>query len=230
LDQAALNDPVKAFQLGHLPDFKASPRLIQGFGQRHRLSLRRPSLKKRPRVKGEQLAAFVSQIQELPNRHPRNRVINLDETNWRTVPAGFLTWAETGTESATCHLEDDEASGVTVIWRVTELGCTDRLQPLDRRVFGVLKAYARDIWRKRYYETKGAKTARRDSAANLLEAWDRISEEVMQGAWELYIWGIGDEPEDDGDDEFQLRVSLQDLRDLYTFPARKSSLGWDEGV
>jgi transposase len=25
-------------------------------------------------------------------------------------------------------------------------GCTDRLQPLDRRVFGVVKAYARQQW------------------------------------------------------------------------------------
>jgi hypothetical protein len=36
-------------------------------------------------------------------------------------------------------------------------GCTDQLQPLDRRVFGVLKAYARQIWRTRYHGTGAQK-------------------------------------------------------------------------
>jgi hypothetical protein len=39
-------------------------------------------------------------------------------------------------------------------------GCTNRLQPLDRRVFGVLKSHARQLWRKQYRVSGGAKTTR----------------------------------------------------------------------
>jgi hypothetical protein len=305
LEEEALDDPIKALQLTHVPDFKASPRFIGGFRKRHRLSLRRPSLKKRRKVTEEQMEAFVAQIQELLERYPRNRIINIDETNWRTVAAGFLTWAETGTETVTCHIQDDEKAGVTAIaaitadgeklpltvlgkgttprcllgfqlpdsvhadftksgwtntdvmcrylaylrttlfkdqeplivildtypahraewvrciarlWSITLVfippGCTDRLQPLDRRVFGVLKAYAREIWRRHYHETKGAKTTRPEIIRNLVEAWERISHEVIEAAWDIYTWGFSEEPEDSGDDEFKLRTSLQDLRDL----------------
>jgi hypothetical protein len=169
-------------------------------------------------------------------RYPRNRIINIDETDWRTVATGFLAGPATGAESATCHIEDDEKAGIPVMaamtagggklpltvlgkgttpgclvglelsesvngdftksgWTMTDVmcryfqslrtnrfcdqqplivildtyvahrahlvrsmarqcnitlvfippGCTDRLQPLDRRVFGVLKAYAHGI-------------------------------------------------------------------------------------
>jgi hypothetical protein len=104
------------------------------------------------------------------------------------------------------------------LWNITLVfippGCTDRLQPLDRKVFGVLKASAREIWRKHYHETKGAKTSRPEIIRNLVEAWDRISHEVMESAWDIYTRGNDDGPEDNGDEEFQLRQSLQDLQDL----------------
>jgi hypothetical protein len=42
-------------------------------------------------------------------------------------------------------------------------GWIDQLHPLDQRVFGVLKAYARELWRKRYHDGGGAKTPRESS-------------------------------------------------------------------
>jgi hypothetical protein len=122
LEAEAVDDPVKALQLTHLPDFKASNTFIAAFWKRQRLSLRRPSLKKRPKVKEEQIETFIAQGQELLERYPRNPIINIDETNWRTVAAGFLTWAETGAESVTCHIEDDEKAGVTAIAAITAEG------------------------------------------------------------------------------------------------------------
>jgi hypothetical protein len=44
-------------------------------------------------------------------------------------------------------------------------------------------------------------------------AWERISHDVIE-ACDIYTWGLTDESENNADDEFQLRTSLQDLRDL----------------
>jgi hypothetical protein len=49
-------------------------------------------------------------------------------------------------------------------------GCTDRLQPLDRHIFGVLKAHARRMWRTDYHQNHGAKTTRSMMAQNLVES------------------------------------------------------------
>jgi hypothetical protein len=308
LEQEAREDPLAALRLDDLPVFKASSRFIQGFRKRQRLSLRRPSFKRRPKVTEEQIESFVTQVQKLLERYPGDRIINIDETNWRTVAQGFLTWAETGVESVSCQLEDDEKAGVTVIagitaagtklpltvvgkgktkrclagyelptsvnadfsesgwtnievicryfaflrgtlfcdseplivildtysahraqvvreiaqlWGITLIfippGCTDRLQPLDRRVFGVLKAYAREQWRRAYHATGGGKTKRKTIAENLVAAWERITDDVLAAAWDIYGWGTceeGAEPETDDDGEYQMAVTLDDLRDL----------------
>jgi hypothetical protein len=33
-------------------------------------------------------------LKEIMKQHPSDRIINLDETNWQAVAAGFLTWAK----------------------------------------------------------------------------------------------------------------------------------------
>jgi hypothetical protein len=71
--------------------FLCSALFIEGFRERHRMSLRRPNLKRRPAASEEQVQLFINRIQELMQRYPHNRIINIDETNWRTVAAGFLT-------------------------------------------------------------------------------------------------------------------------------------------
>jgi hypothetical protein len=96
-------------------------------------------------------------------------------------------------------------------------GCTDVLQPLDRRVFGVLKAHARQLGRTHYHETQGAKTTRAMMAENLLSAWDRITPDLIDRAWDIFH-GAWDEPasdESDGaDEEFRPRMTLEELEDL----------------
>jgi hypothetical protein len=79
---------------------------------------------------------------------------------------------------------------VAQLWVITLVfippGCTDKLQPLDRRVFGVLKAHARHLWRQQYHASGGAKTTRAMMSANLCEAWRRITEGTVQDAWDIY--------------------------------------------
>jgi hypothetical protein len=54
--------------------------------------------------------------------YPRDRITNVDETTWKAVAAGFLMWRKAGTESATCHIENDAKQGVTVIAAIDALG------------------------------------------------------------------------------------------------------------
>jgi hypothetical protein len=98
-------------------------------------------------------------------------------------------------------------------------GCTDRLQPLDRKIFGVLKGYARQLWRQQYHATHGGKTTRSRMASNLMEAWDRISPEVIEAASVIDQgdWGanVSDDAETDLDDtEYHPEITRDDLQDL----------------
>jgi hypothetical protein len=49
------------------------------------------------------------------HRYPRERILNLDETNWNPVAAGVLTWAVKEAESANCQIDNSEKESVIVI-------------------------------------------------------------------------------------------------------------------
>jgi hypothetical protein len=307
LEDRSLEDPPAKDRLDLLPPLKASPRFTRDFRKRNWYSLRRPAFKRRCSATKEQQDAFVARIHELLGQFPHDRIVNIDETNWRTVAGGIWTWAATGSESVTCAVDNNEKEGITVIaavdaagtklpltvigkgktprcltalnlppevWAITsesgwttievmceyfrllrthiyptgplvvlldafsahrspitkavaELfnvrlvfippGCTDVLQPLDRRVFGVLKARARQLWRTQYHETHGARTTRAMMTQNLLTSWDRITPDLIDRAWAIFL-GAWDDPasdESDGDDEeFRQQMSLDELRDL----------------
>jgi hypothetical protein len=53
---------------------------------------------------------------------PRNRIVNLDETNRRTVAAGICTWATKGSESVSCTVQNSKKEGITVLAAVHALG------------------------------------------------------------------------------------------------------------
>ena len=263
-------------EMAKVDKFTASPTFIAAFRHRNRLSLRRPSFKRRPTATQEQMDAFVEKVRGLITKYRGDQIINIDETNWKAVPGAFMTWAHTNSESVQCRIDNDEKEGVTVIaavdstgkklpltvigkgkterclagyhlppevrtctsesgWTTTDVmcayfamlrrelfphgplvvildtysahraqvvrevaqlwgielvfippGCTDKLQPLDRRIFGVLKVYARQLWREQYHESHGKKTTREQMAINLCEAWRRITEGTIQAAWDIY--------------------------------------------
>jgi hypothetical protein len=278
-----------------IPEFACSPSFIKHFRRRHALSLRRPRPRKRPRVTEGEIQAFILRVQTLMAEFPPNRLVNIDETNWRTVAPGTLTWAEKGAESVHCYVQNDEKEGVTVIagitaageklpltiigrgkstrclagfqlspevwsdrsesgWTTSEImsrylrqlrnvlfpegpvvvildayaahrteatretarglgielvfippGATDRLQPLDRRIFGVLKAHARRSWRSYYHATEGGKMTRPMIARALQDAWDRITPSTVESAWDIYdpSWGDDQSDQDDDDEEYR---------------------------
>jgi hypothetical protein len=98
-------------------------------------------------------------------------------------------------------------------------GCTDTLQPLDRRMFGILKAYARQLWRTHYHESVCAKTTRAMMAHNLIVSWDWITAEFINSACGIYQvgWGedaSGEDDPDDHDEEFRPAIPELDRVDL----------------
>jgi hypothetical protein len=56
------------------------------------MKFRRPVLKRRPTTTEAQIRTFAEKVRVHLDFDPRNIIINIDETNWRTVAAGFLTW------------------------------------------------------------------------------------------------------------------------------------------
>jgi hypothetical protein len=307
----AQGETIECSDTKRLTTFKCSRKFIKAFRLRHRFSLRRPNLKRRPTVNPQQAADFIAKVKWLKEsgKYPRDRIINIDETNWRTVASGFLTWGLKGAESVQCNIDNDDKEGVTVIaainaegqklpltvigkgktpkclagyqldaqvwstysdsgWTTSDVmcryfaflrrrlfpdgpvllildtyaahraeivreiarlwgidlvfippGCTDSLQPLDRRVFGALKGYARQQWRMRYHRTHGAKVKRPEIARGLQEAWERITPQTIMSAWSIYETGWGDDEESDEanpmtDGEYQQLISVQDALDL----------------
>jgi hypothetical protein len=96
-------------------------------------------------------------------------------------------------------------------------GCTDKLQPLDRTVFGVLKAFAREQWRLYNHETGGAKTTRSLMTRYLIDAWDRISREVIERAWLFDTdeeWVDEDAAPDGDDGDIMPVIDQHDVDDL----------------
>jgi hypothetical protein len=298
--------------LGHTPDdrfvpdrpsarplhakFACSRHYTQDFRRRHQLALRRPALKRRRNVTQQQIDEFIARVDGLMREYPLTRIVNMDETHWKAVAAGFLTWAEKGAESVTCYISNDEKDGVTVIaaidaagnklpltvvgkgktprclgsyclppavwglvsesgWTTTQVmvqwlsalrqnlfpddrpvavildtyaahrcqevrtaasnlnielifippGCTDLLQPLDRRVFGVLKSKARRRWRSRYHSRVGGRATHAELIDDLLSSWHELTEDAIVSAWSVYdspngVWSADDDELDRGDD------------------------------
>jgi hypothetical protein len=67
-------------------------------------------------------------------------------------------------------------------------GLTDEMQPLDRFVFGVMKAYGRRMYRN--CASSSEQTNKQVTAAFLVRAWKAVSTTVLDEAWATY-----DDPE-----------------------------------
>jgi hypothetical protein len=68
------------------------------------------------------MAQFIETAKSQMQHYPPERVINVDETHWKIVAGGFLTWGIRGAESIPCILENDAKAGVTVIAGITAAG------------------------------------------------------------------------------------------------------------
>jgi hypothetical protein len=47
-------------------------------------------------VTKEKQEEFILRVGRLLEQYPPDRLLNIDETNWKVVAGGFWTWADTG--------------------------------------------------------------------------------------------------------------------------------------
>jgi hypothetical protein len=251
----------------------------QGFLRRHSLSLRRPHLRRRPRINDEVVAQFLGEIGECFDRCGRRNIFNTDETHWSIINPHQVTIAPRGTEGVSANFPCDPKLGVTaiatisaageklplwiickgttercekrfrqhfeqqikykqlvlchqvsgwtdkvisktvlrwladrcgdssgtLIWDVYAAhreegvkayaarkgigllyippGMTDTYQPLDRRIFGSLKARARARFDDLWVENPSRELSLVDAVEVLLEAWAAVTQEEILNAW-----------------------------------------------
>jgi hypothetical protein len=78
------------------------------------------------------------------------------------------------------------ASGLNIDLLYIPPGATDRLQPLDRMVFGALKSEARRLFRRNAASNPELKRRKRDAVKDLIEAWAGLNDATLSAAWALY--------------------------------------------
>ena len=282
--------------------FKASSGWCRNFRKRHGYVWRRVRLAKRPKIseKTKEIERrFLEKVKELRLKLAREGLLhtlcNMDETSWRLLYAGDLTWGKKGAETVkirvnhnikeaitalatitadcrklpmymiakgkTARAENNQIGGIrgydyatdhspsgwstkeTMInylkffrnymnqhfgterqrlylildvykshcdQRVKECceennieliyipaGCTDAYQPLDIKVFGALKSKARGKWYATYCSNPNERLTKKQAARTLLQCWDELSQNSIEGGWEQYINLLREEEEDD---------------------------------
>jgi hypothetical protein len=107
--------------LGGNPDeFRWSDHFIANFKSRHRFSSRRFHLRRRSRIGGRfDIEAWKETVNVLLHMCAHHRIINCDETSWKVVPSGLLTWAPVGADSVSVALNASDKDWVTVFDSVT---------------------------------------------------------------------------------------------------------------
>jgi hypothetical protein len=84
-------------------------------------------------------------------------------------------------------------------------GGTSIYQPLDRRVFGALKAKGTRSFLDVIHEMPNAPCTRELAVRVLLACWDEIGEHVLQSAWDFNSTGDDNEERSESDDpDFRL--------------------------
>jgi hypothetical protein len=66
-------------------------------------------------------------------------------------------------------------------------GLTDEFQPLDRKVFGVLKANARALFHTRMVNDPFANRTKIDAVQDMINCWEHLDHDVIEDAWEIYM-------------------------------------------
>ena len=98
-----------------IPDFQISAHFISNFKQRNRFSSRRPHFKRRTKSSLEYIQNFKAEIIALFNVFDHSYILNADETSWRIFPNGIITCAETGSDSVSVQVQDDDKKVVSVM-------------------------------------------------------------------------------------------------------------------
>ena len=66
---------------------------------------------------------------------------------------------------------------------VIPAGMTDELQPLDRKIFGPLKAFVHSLFRKKVRESIDSEIKLKDACQNFIRAWERLSPDLIEDSF-----------------------------------------------
>ena len=80
----------------------------------------------------------------------------------------------------------DDAKDLNIILHIIPAGMTDFYQPLDRKVFGVVKAKARKFFRQRHSKESHIKGTKLEACQDMIAAWEGVARTVISSAWEIY--------------------------------------------
>jgi hypothetical protein len=100
--------------------FQCSPGFIQDFKTRNRFSSPRAHLKRRPSVRDDDRADWLTTLVQLLRDIPdHERIINIDESCWRVHPDGLQTWAATESENIRPHRQSNAKDAFTIVPAIT---------------------------------------------------------------------------------------------------------------
>jgi hypothetical protein len=78
------------------------------------------------------------------------------------------------------------AGKLNIMLHYVPAGGTSKLQPLDIKVFGALKAKARNAWANGYLVTPNFPQTKESSVQILLECWDNLDNASIESAWKVF--------------------------------------------
>ena len=79
-----------------------------------------------------------------------------------------------------------DAEALNIKIHIIPAGMTDFYQPLDRKVFGVLKAKARKVFRQRHSKEPHIKGTKLEACQDMVAAWEGLANTVISSAWEIF--------------------------------------------
>ena len=101
------------------------------------------------------------------------------------------------------HITDNvkkACSDLNIKLHLIPAGMTDEIQPLDRKIFGPMKSYARYLFRNRLQgidlNKSDYKRTKLDACQDMVRAWERLSSDTIQDAFshfnESTFWNVED--------------------------------------
>lgn len=88
------------------------------------------------------------------------------------------------------HMTDkvyEEAAALNIKLHIIPAGMTDVYQPLDRKIFGVMKAKARKMFRQRHTLGQPITATKLDACQDMCSAWESVGYVALSSAWSIYV-------------------------------------------
>jgi hypothetical protein len=106
----------------HVERFCASSRFIDGFLDRHKLSLHAPHVERRCNIDPTFATEFLRRLNECPQDYPPDRVFNFDETCWKIFYGPRRVLAPKGCEAVKLKSLTGEKQSVTAFGAISSAG------------------------------------------------------------------------------------------------------------